>query len=170
MRRAILLAALLLPLLALAESDPLAAIEQRQQALFERIAPSVVFISRGNSIGSGFFVSAELTPNIAGAVRNLKPGEVSEVVPSDVGFHVFKLLSREGGGEWTYEEVKDRVVGVMVEERAQAMTDNWLQSVRSKYFIRRTDGRTGAPTGSPETGAVAPPESVASPTAGTPAQ
>jgi parvulin-like peptidyl-prolyl isomerase len=121
----------------------------------------------------GFFASAELTPNIAAAVRNLKPGEVSEVVPSDVGYHVFKLLSREGGGEWTYEEVKDRVVGVMVEERAQAMTDSWLQSVRSKYFIRRADGRTGAPTGPPpESGSIAPPESVASPgaTAGHPAQ
>ena len=59
MRRAILLAALLLPVPALAEGDPLAAIEQRQQALFEQIAPSVVFISRGNSIGSGFFVSAD---------------------------------------------------------------------------------------------------------------
>ncbi len=37
--------------------DPLAAIEARQQALFEKIAPSVIYISQGNSLGSGFFVS-----------------------------------------------------------------------------------------------------------------
>jgi peptidyl-prolyl cis-trans isomerase SurA len=87
----------------------------------------------------GFFASAELTPNIATAVRGLEVGGISEVVASDVGFHVFKVLAKEGGGEWTFEEVKDRVVGVIVEERAQAMTDSWLAGVRSQYFIRRAD-------------------------------
>lgn len=38
-------------------ADPLVAIERRQQDLFDRIAPSVVFISRGDSFGSGFFVA-----------------------------------------------------------------------------------------------------------------
>lgn len=37
--------------------DPLAAVERHQQQLFERIAPGVVFISRGDTFGSGFFVS-----------------------------------------------------------------------------------------------------------------
>jgi peptidyl-prolyl cis-trans isomerase SurA len=126
---------------------------------------------KGGNLGS--FGSAELTPNIAAAVRDLKVGEISDVVPSDVGFHVFKVLTREGGGEWTFEEVKDRVVGVMVEERAQSMTDSWLAGVRSRYFIRRADGGpTGAqavPSGMPVVPAgsvVAPPESVASPGAG----
>lgn len=39
--------------------DPLAAIEQHQQALFERIAPAVVFISTGSTLGSGFFVRGD---------------------------------------------------------------------------------------------------------------
>ena len=39
--------------------DPIAAVERQQQRLFERIAPSVVFISRGNALGSGFFVGTE---------------------------------------------------------------------------------------------------------------
>jgi len=37
--------------------DVLQAIEQRQRALFERLAPSVVFISAGGRFGSGLFVS-----------------------------------------------------------------------------------------------------------------
>jgi S1-C subfamily serine protease len=46
---------------AVAQSNPLANIEQKQQALFERVAPSVVFISRTDTFGSGFFVSQEGT-------------------------------------------------------------------------------------------------------------
>jgi len=92
----------------------------------------------------GFFNSAELAPNIGQAVQGLAVGEISEVVGSDVGYHVFKVLAREGGGEWTFDEVKDRVMNVMQEERAQSMTDNWLAGVRAKYFIRRTDQPVGA--------------------------
>jgi S1-C subfamily serine protease len=39
--------------------DALADLEVQQQSLFERVAPSVVFISRGDAFGSGFFVNAE---------------------------------------------------------------------------------------------------------------
>lgn len=39
------------------EADPLAALEARQQALFDRIAPSVVYVNRGDAFGSGFFVA-----------------------------------------------------------------------------------------------------------------
>ena len=62
MRRHAVLAALLAlaPVAgAAAQGDPLAALEQRQQALFEQIAPSVVFIAQGGSIGSGFFVGKD---------------------------------------------------------------------------------------------------------------
>lgn len=38
------------------DTDPLAQIERRQQALFERVAPSVVYIVTQEGIGSGFFV------------------------------------------------------------------------------------------------------------------
>ena len=39
--------------------DPLAEIEAAQQALFEKIAPSVVYIVQAGGIGSGFFISAD---------------------------------------------------------------------------------------------------------------
>jgi serine protease Do len=42
-----------------AKADPLADLEQAQQQLFERTAPSVVFISTGSALGSGFFVRAD---------------------------------------------------------------------------------------------------------------
>jgi serine protease Do len=38
-------------------ADPLAALERQQQELFDRIAPSVVYLSRGDAFGSGFFVA-----------------------------------------------------------------------------------------------------------------
>lgn len=42
-----------------AADGALASMEREQQALFEAVAPSVVFIRRGASFGSGFFVSED---------------------------------------------------------------------------------------------------------------
>lgn len=39
------------------DADPLAALEHRQQTLFDRIAPSVAYLNRGDAFGSGFFVA-----------------------------------------------------------------------------------------------------------------
>lgn len=57
MRRALLHAALLAAGAARAEpTDALGETERAQQALFEKVAPAVVLISRGGSLGTGFFV------------------------------------------------------------------------------------------------------------------
>lgn len=57
--RSLLLAALLTGTHAAAERDPLAALENAQQALFEAAAPAVVFIGAKRGFGSGFFVSED---------------------------------------------------------------------------------------------------------------
>jgi S1-C subfamily serine protease len=41
-----------------ADEDPLATMERQQQALFDRVAPAVVFISNGKGFGSGFFITS----------------------------------------------------------------------------------------------------------------
>ena len=42
-----------------AQDDPLAAAEKHRQGLFNRLAPSVVYIRTKEGIGSGFFISAD---------------------------------------------------------------------------------------------------------------
>lgn len=57
-------------------SDPIAELEARQKALFERTAPSVVFISRGSAMGSGFFVEPRLILTNAHVVKGREKVDV----------------------------------------------------------------------------------------------
>lgn len=61
---------------AAAAPDPLAELESRQQELFEKIAPSVVFISRGSTMGSGFFIEDRLILTNAHVVKDRDKVEV----------------------------------------------------------------------------------------------
>ncbi len=98
---------------------------------------------KGGSLGD--FDEAELNPVIAAAVRGLAAGQISEGVSSDAGYHIFKVLKREGGGEYSYEEVQERLRMRMLEERAVVLTEEWLAGVRKNYFVRRTEHAPSAP-------------------------
>mgnify|MGYP006287853897 CR=1 FL=1 len=42
-----------------AQDNPLHDIQKKQREIFERVAPAVVFITQGEAVGSGFFVSSD---------------------------------------------------------------------------------------------------------------
>ncbi len=92
---------------------------------------------KGGSLGR--FEESEINPMIGRAVRGLAVGELSEVVASEAGFHVFKVLAREGGGEYTYEEVQDRLRMKMLDERAAGLSQEYVEGIRKNYFVRRAD-------------------------------
>jgi len=124
---------------------------------------------KGGSLGK--FDENELNPMIGRAVRGLAPGEMSEVVGSEAGYHVFKVLVREGGGEYTYEEIQDRLRMKMLDERAAEQSQQWVDGIRKNYFVRRADHPPSPPAAAaPPRGLqaeiAAQPDSSAAPAAG----
>lgn len=103
--------------------------------------------AKGGNLGT--FDDEALSPSIAHAVRDLKPGDLSEVVGSEQGFHIFKVIKREGGGGYELAEIRDRLRSRIIEERAQARTQDWLTQIRANYFIRRADEERPAPERKP---------------------
>lgn len=131
---------------------------------------------KGGSLGK--FDENELNPMIGRAVRGLAAGELSEVVGSEAGYHVFKVLAREGGGEYTYEEIQDRLRMKMLDERAAEQSQQWVDGVRKNYFVRRADHPASPPAAAvpprgvraeivaqPDTSAARPAGSTAAPAA-----
>lgn len=73
-------------------AHPLSAAEKHRQALFDRIAPSVVFIAHDGGLGSGFFVSSSgLVLTNKHVVENKK---VVKVVLIDGETHDARVISR----------------------------------------------------------------------------
>jgi peptidyl-prolyl cis-trans isomerase SurA len=94
---------------------------------------------RGGDIG--VFQLPDLVPFVAEAIQGLGVGEVSNVVESEQGLHIFKVTERQEGGEYTLPEIREQLRNRIGEERASELTDAWLADLRREYFIRRTDAQ-----------------------------
>lgn len=106
------------------------------------------------SEGSGF------VPEFEAAMNQLQPGQISDPVQSQLGYHIIKVESITPAGMQTFEEVlEDLKMGLMIEVQRQVF-DEWLNNVRGNYEITysdefRPDDMTTetATTGAPAAGA-----------------
>ena len=60
---------------------------------------------------------------------------MSPVLSSDRGFHVFKVTNRRTGGEFTYEEIKDRLRGFLEQQALTEAYDEWMVGIRDSAYV-----------------------------------
>jgi S1-C subfamily serine protease len=90
-----------------ASADPLADLEAAQQAVFDRVAPAVVYLTTDDGIGSGFFVARGLiltNRHVVGAAAALEvvlhdgrklAGTVVERAPGDIDLALVRVAARD---------------------------------------------------------------------------
>lgn len=99
---------------------------------------------RGGDIG--FFSKGQVIPEFEAACRDLKPGELSKVVKSSLGYHLILLTERQEAREKTLDEVKDPIRQILEGQQSQKKLDAYLQRLRSKSQVTIQDAGAAAPT------------------------
>ena len=83
----------------------------------------------------GFFRKGELIPGFEKEALRLQVGEVSDVVRTDFGFHIIKLLDRTGGNPILFDEVKEKVRADYYEKEMDKAFKQLLATLREKSVI-----------------------------------
>ncbi len=83
----------------------------------------------------GYFGRGQMVPQFEEAAFALKTGEVSRPIQSQYGWHVIKLEDRRQKPPPSFDEVKDRLIGSMVQSKAQ----NIAAELRGKAKIDYLD-------------------------------
>lgn len=66
----------------------------------------------------------------------MNPGEISPVIPSAYGFHIFKVIEKRSTRTLTYEEVEDRIKNLVRKEQAKELKKVIIKELYKKSEVK----------------------------------
>ncbi len=97
-------------------------------------------LSRAPNADNGGFLGwverGQLAPEFEAAVFGLAPGEVSEPVPSNAGWHVFQVMERHGPGGSPDDSVRERVRSQLAAQMAEETRHACLHNLAMNVGVR----------------------------------
>ncbi len=83
----------------------------------------------------GFISMGSVQPQIRQGLEDVPVGGVSEVLPNQAGYNIFKVLDKRPERPYTLEEIKDDLPQVVSQIRNRDRYDEWVKSLRDKSHI-----------------------------------
>ncbi len=81
----------------------------------------------------GFYERGQLPEEMEKVIFSLKEGELSQVVQSDYGFHIFRVEKRERSQILPLDKVSKKIEIKLFQEKISSLIKNHLEELKSKY-------------------------------------
>lgn len=90
--------------------------------------------SKGGDIG--FIKKGTFATEIEEEIFNLSPGEISNVISTEKGFHIFKIIDKKLARFIEFDEVKDTIEYRILPEKQQQVFDQYIKDIEDKATIK----------------------------------
>ena len=105
---------------------------------FAKLAEDASIASSASEGGDiGFISKGTLRSEIEEQLFILSPGEISEIIPIENGFHIFKVLEKKPSGYLELEEVKEEIEYQLLPQKQQENFDKYLKEIEDKAIIEK---------------------------------
>jgi len=84
----------------------------------------------------GWLKLADLPQFFQDILQGMKPGDVSQVLQESSGFRIVKLLEREAGRSYTFEEVQTQLRRNLEQEKLAAVYEEYIQGLHKKFYVK----------------------------------
>lgn len=121
--------------------------QKKIEAIQQRLAKGEDFetlareVSEGPSAPQGgdlgFFGRGQMVKPFEDAAFALPPGKVSDIVPTQFGLHLIKVMEKAPEETVSYEEAKDRIVLNLTNEKRQKTMEDYLEKLRKAASIKK---------------------------------
>jgi peptidyl-prolyl cis-trans isomerase C len=82
-----------------------------------------------------FFTKGQMVPAFDQAAFAMKPGEISDIVTTQFGYHIIKVTDRRPASTVPFEQVNGRIKDFLTEQQKQQKADAFIQSLKQKAKI-----------------------------------
>lgn len=83
----------------------------------------------------GFFPRGQMPPAFDAVVFSLAPGQVSDVVETEYGYHLFRVLEKKPGHKLEFSEVRGQVEAKLLALRRAEAQEKYEKELRSKAQV-----------------------------------
>ncbi len=83
----------------------------------------------------GWYEKGDLPKEMEDVVFSLSPNEVSQVVKTPMGYHIFRLDQRQPQRMLSFQEVKGRLKQKLLEEKRENALEQWLEKLKKQYNV-----------------------------------
>jgi peptidyl-prolyl cis-trans isomerase C len=80
----------------------------------------------------GYFGRGQMVPSFEQAAFALAPGEVSEVVQTQFGYHIIQVEGRRGGETVAIEQVSDKIRAYLTQQKLQTKVETLVGTLRNE--------------------------------------
>lgn len=84
----------------------------------------------------GFFARGVMPPQFDEVAFKLAPNQISDIVTTEYGFHLFKILEKRPARKKDFSEVRGEVEHRLVKERREQAQNEFLKALKDKAEIR----------------------------------
>lgn len=82
-----------------------------------------------------FFGRGQMVPEFEKTAFAMKPGDTSEIVESQFGYHIIKVTERRAERTVPFAEVKEQIAGFLKQQRQQEKTNALVEQLKAKAKI-----------------------------------
>lgn len=103
------------------------------EELATRFSEDTETADRGGVVGS--YAIEGLAPAVRVAIKGVSVGSITEVVPMEVAYHIFKVVGKSTEREYTFEEIQGELRELVGQEKAQNRYEKWMGELKKKAYI-----------------------------------
>ena len=83
----------------------------------------------------GEVVLANLPEQFREAVRGVEVGDIAPVIREERGFRIVKLMGRAPEREYTFEEAREELEGLLERQKMQERMSDYIEGLKEKYYV-----------------------------------
>jgi peptidyl-prolyl cis-trans isomerase SurA len=87
----------------------------------------------GGDLGS--FKKGDMQPELEKTILSLRPGEISDLVSTPIGFHIIKLEAKTAGATKPFENVKAEIEEILYRKKSEERFSQWAKDLRGKASV-----------------------------------